>query len=99
MPASILRFTDEARSQLAALEQDKSQAKHLKAVRKALGYLQVNPRHPSLETHEFESKIGPNGEKVFEAYAENRTPGAYRIFFYYGPGRGVVSVVTIIPHP
>ncbi len=29
----------------------------------------------------FDGMIGPNGEEVFEAYAENNTPGAYRIFW------------------
>jgi hypothetical protein len=47
-----------------------------------------------------------NGEKVFEAYAQNDTPGAYRIFWHYGPDEGsgnkriaVITVVAIIPHP
>ncbi len=41
---------------------------------------------------------GPSGEPVFEAYVENNTPGAYRVMWYYGPGRGVISIVYIIPH-
>jgi hypothetical protein len=39
---------------------------------------------------------GENGEEVFEAYAENNTPGAYRIFWHYGLGK---DVITITPHP
>jgi len=50
-------------------------------------------------TFEFSSISGPNGEKVFEAYAENDTPGAYRILFYYGPSRGKITIYTIFPHP
>jgi hypothetical protein len=42
---------------------------------------------------------GPNGEKVFEAYVENRTPGAYRIFWYYGPQSGEITVFAMTPHP
>ncbi len=45
--------------------------KRFKAVRKALGYLESNPRHPGLNTHKFSSLQGPFGEEIFEAYAEN----------------------------
>ena len=52
------------------------------AISKAL-FTASDPRHPGLKTHEFTSLKGPNGEKVFEAYAEQSTPSAYRIFWYY----------------
>jgi len=81
------------------LEGDKSKAKRLKAVRKALGYLELNPRHQSLNTHEYQSFQGSNGEKVFEAYAENNTPAAYRIFWHYGPDKTDITIIAITPHP
>ena len=41
--------------------------------------------HEDLKTlHEFKSLKGSRGEKVFEVYAQQKTPGAYRIFWYYG---------------
>ncbi|MGH7318725.1 MAG: hypothetical protein ACRELA_03735 [Candidatus Rokuibacteriota bacterium] len=61
--------------------------------------MQTNLKHPSLNTHEYTSLRGANGEKVFEAYAEQKTPAAYRIFWHYGPGPGVITVVAITPHP
>lgn len=61
--------------------------------------MQVNLRHPSLNTYEYKNLEGPKGEKVFEAYAQQDTPGAYRIFWYYGPERGYISVFAIIAHP
>jgi len=73
--------------------------KKFKAVSKALKYLESNPRHSSLQTHEFYSLQGPNKEKVFEAYAEQDTPSAYRIFFYYGKKRGEIIIFAITPHP
>ena len=88
-----------AKADLAALAKDKAAAKRLKSVQKALGLLETNPRHPSLQTHEYEGLKGPKGEKVYEAYAENNTPAAYRIFWYYGPERGTISVLTITAHP
>ena len=45
---------------------------------------------------------GPDGEEIFEAYAQNRTPSAYRIFWHYGPHQGdekIVTVIAILPHP
>lgn len=50
-----LLFTAQARGDLRRLEQDEGLAKRLKAVRRALGYLESNPRHPSLATHEYSS--------------------------------------------
>ena len=61
--------------------------------------LETNPRHPSLHTHKYESLRRPRGEEVFEAYAENRTPAAYRIFWFYGPGKDEITIVAITPHP
>ena len=37
--------------------------------------------------------------KVFEAYAQHRTPGAYRVFWCYGPGPGEITILAITPHP
>ena len=94
-----LLLTPEAERNLAALEADKGLAKRLKAVRKTLGLMETNLRHPSLNTHEFSSLTGAGGEKVFEAYAENRTPAAFRVFWHYGPGKDVATVVAITAHP
>jgi len=37
--------------------------------------------------------------KVFEAYVQNRTPGAYRVFWCYGPEPIQITVIAITPHP
>lgn len=94
-----LLFTDQASDQLDSLQKDKGLQKRHKAVCKALAYLETNPKHSSLNTHKFSSLEGPNGEDVFEAYAENNTPAAYRIFWFYGPGKGVITIMAITPHP
>ena len=41
----------------------------------------------------------PSGEEVFESYAQNNTPAAHRLFWYYGPEKKEITVVTITPHP
>lgn len=94
-----LLFTQEASNVIDDLELNKSAAKILKAVRKSLGYLETNPRHPGLNTHKFSSLNGPNGQEVFEAYAQNNTPAAYRIFWCYGPNKQEITIITITPHP
>jgi len=92
-------LSEQALNDVNQLESDHSLAKRLKAVRKALAYLQSNPRHPSLNTHKYTAIKGPNGEEMFEAYAENNTPAAYRIFWYYGPKKNQLTVVAITKHP
>ena len=99
-------FTPTADQQLTDLENTPSKAKLAAQVRKTLGYLELDPHHPSLHTHEFLSLTGLSGEKIFEAYAQNKTPGAYRIFWHYGPDEivgkkrtPVITIVAITRHP
>jgi hypothetical protein len=70
-----------------------------KKVLKTLGFMEVNLRHPGLKTHKYDSLKGPNDADVFEAYVENRTPGAYRVFWCYGPDPAEITILTITPHP
>jgi hypothetical protein len=60
-----------------------------KQVHQTIDLLRSNPKHPGLQTHEYTSIENPydKKQKVFEAYAQNRTPGAYRVFWCYGQGR------------
>lgn len=81
------------------LDEDKRDLAKLRRVRKCLGLLETNPRHPGLQTHEYASLAGENGEKVWEAYVENKTPAAWRVFFHYGPEKGEITIVAITPHP
>ena len=95
----ILNFTPTSRESLRKLKKDSGLKKRYKAVVKTLRLLSENPKHPSLQTHPYYSIVGPKGEKVFEAYAEQRTPAAYRVFFYYGPHKGEITIFAITPHP
>jgi hypothetical protein len=94
-----LIFTSQADEDLHELENNPAGKNVLRAVRKTLGFMETNLKHPSLQTHEYTSLKGPRGEKVFEAYAQQRTPSAYRIFWYYGPQRDQITIVAITPHP
>jgi len=90
-----LIFSDEAKKQFETLSKTKNKQPIFKAVRKTLGMMETNLRHPSLNTHEFTSKKGAQGEKIFESYAQNRTPGAYRIFWCYGPDKKQITILSI----
>lgn len=94
-----IKFTIEAEEQLLELKKAKSKRAQYKAVGKVIGYMKVNLRHPSLKTHKFEQMISPFGKDVFESYAQNNTPGAYRVFWAYGPKQGMITILAITPHP
>ena len=94
-----LNYSNVAKENLKELKKEAHLSKRYKAVTKALINLADNPKHPSLQTHEYHSVFGPSGEKIFEAYAENNTPGAYRILFYYGRVSGEIDILMITPHP
>jgi hypothetical protein len=94
-----LRWTAEASEKYGLLKQDPSQKNRHKAVRKTIKLLSINPRHNSLQTHEYMILKGPEGEKVFVSYAQQKTPAAYRIFWYYGPSRDIITIFAITPHP
>jgi hypothetical protein len=94
-----LIFQPEAEAQLNHLRRSPDLQARLKAVNKCLAYLQTNPRHPGLNTHKYDELSGMHGEPVFEAYAQNKTPGAFRVFWHYGPGKGALTILAITPHP
>ncbi len=72
-----------------------------KQIHKCLQLLISNPRHHGLQTHPYHSLANPYNpnEKVFEAYIQQHTPGAYRLFWCYGPRPGQVTIIAITPHP
>jgi hypothetical protein len=72
-----------------------------KQVANAIKKLKANPRHPGLNSHQYSDLDHPFDptEKVWESYAQNRTSGAYRIFWGYGPGKGWLTIIAITPHP
>ena len=104
--ATLNRLKAEAERSIEARQAKKmkksSKAEGLyKQVVKCLSFLAETPRHRGLQTHIFTSMDNPYDpkEKVFEAYAQNRTPGAYRVFWCYGPEKDQITIIAITPHP
>ena len=102
-----LRFTLEADRQLTIIENDPSLKQVQKQVRKTLRYLETNIRSKSLQTHEYQSLTRRYGIKVLEAYVQQKAPGAYRVFWHYGPDEigkdgkriPIITIIAITPHP
>ena len=102
-----LSFTPSADEQLNRIESNSTLKGVLKQVKKTLGYLETNLRSKSLQTHKYESLTRRYEIEVFEAYAQQNTPGAYRVFWHYGPDEidengkrlPIITIVAITPHP
>lgn len=97
MPQVVL--SPEASEHLEQLKATPAQATRLKKTYKALAWLQSNPRHPGLNSHKYQSVKGPGGVDLWESYIENHTPGAWRVFWVYGPQAETITIVSIAPHP
>ncbi len=93
-------YTKRAKKDLDELKGDKSKKRILKAVIKSIKFLAQSPKHPSLKTHQYHS-IAPvcPGQKVWEVYAQDKTPAAYRVFWCYGPKKNQITIISITPHP
>ncbi|MFC1988463.1 hypothetical protein ACFLVJ_01345 [Chloroflexota bacterium] len=107
MMSRELRFDPEADEQLTHLENTPALKGVLKQVRKNLGLLETNIRAKSLQTHEYESLSRRYNRKVFEAYVQQNTPSAYRVFWHYGDDEmdddgntiPIITIVAITSHP
>src|SRR5262245_10542805 len=93
-----LQFSEQAKLSLNQLKNDKSKKGLLKQVNRILGFMETNLKHPSLNTHKFPELTCKLGD-VFESYAQNNTPGAYRVFWAYGPSKREIYILDITPHP
>ena len=101
-----LRFKPIADEELTKLESNPAAEGILKQVRKTLGYLETNLQANSLRIHPHHSLTRRYRRKVFESYVQQDTPGAYRVFWYYGDDETdkngkqipIITIVAITPH-
>ena len=66
---------------------------------KALKLLSADPGYPSLQTHEIEPLSRRYGMKVWQSYLENKTSGAMRMYWVYGPNQKDITIIGLEPHP
>lgn len=93
-----LGWTSTAEGQVRSIEKDRNKAGLIKQIKKALRHLIENPSHPGLKTHPMKNLEAVYGEKIFSSYAQNNTPQAHRILWYYGPKAQQITIAAIIPH-
>jgi hypothetical protein len=78
-----IKWTHISEKQYNEIKNDNSKKGLFKQIKKTIKFLSINPRHQSLNTHEYETLTQQFGQKVFVAYIQNQTPSAYRLFFNY----------------
>ena len=93
-----LQMTAEAKAQLTAIMLDPAKVGLQKKIKKALGYLTQNPKHPSLNSHPLQGSEESLGVKIWISYAQNKTPAAHRILWTYSKTKKEIIILQIIPH-
>ena len=98
-PPYRLKLTPRADAQWTKLA--RTDPRKYKKVKKALRFLKDNPAHPGLNVHKWDMLKGkaPDGGDMWTAYAENDTPSAWRLFFFYDSrDPGLIYVTSIEQH-
>lgn len=65
----------------------------------SLKKLSENPFYPGLQTHEISPLSKRYGMKVWQSYLENKTSGAMRMYWVYGPDQQEITIIGLEPHP
>lgn len=99
MPTFDLLWTDQAEEQFLELRRNGPQDKFAKVSKTIEILTKRGPKYPSLHSHKYQSIKGPGGEEVWESYVENRTAGAWRIWWMYGPRPNVITLIMLGKHP
>lgn len=69
-----------------------------KKARKAIQLMrEIGPTHPGFHTHKMVHLQGPGGRDIWNSYVENRTPGAWRMYWIYRDN-GDVYILSMGPH-
>jgi hypothetical protein len=99
VPVFELLWTDQAEAQFLELKRKGPKNKFIKVCKTLEALTKHGPKYPSLHSHKFQSIMGPSGEDVWESYVENRTAGAWRIWWMYGPRPDVITLIKLGKHP
>lgn len=94
-----LLLTDELRDGLKAISQDPAMAGLEFQLKAAITKIAHNPRYKGLNSHKYQSLNDRYGQDIWESYVQNNTPGAWRLFWFYGPEKDEITLVLATPHP
>lgn len=70
-----------------------------KKMGKAMAFLANDPKHPGLHSHEIGALSRRYGVKVWQSNIENKTSGAGRIYWIYGPAKNDITIIGLELHP
>jgi hypothetical protein len=94
-----LRLTDTIRDQIKSISQNPAQAGLEFQLKATITKLAHDPKFKGLNSHKYESMNERYGKEIWESYIQNNTPGAWRLFWFYGPDRDEITLVMATPHP
>ena len=57
--------------------------------------MSADPGYPGLQTHEIEPLSRRYGMKVWQSYLENKTSGAMRMYWVYGPDQKDITIIGL----
>lgn len=61
--------------------------------------LSADPFYPGLQTHEIPPLSRRYGMNAWQSYLENKTSGAKRMYWVYGPGQQEITIIGLEPYP
>lgn len=95
-PTNEIKISNSVQKQLEKLRKKDPQT-YEKSI-KAINLLKENSRHPSLQTHEFRSEKGPDGEKILRS-AITQTSGGWRMHWYQPKAiPNTIYILDILKH-
>jgi hypothetical protein len=95
----VLHLTAEVRDQIRAVSENPAQTGLEFQLKAALTKLVHDPKFKGLNSHKYNSFNERYGKEIWESYVQNNTPGAWRIFWFYGPRKDEITLVLATPHP
>ncbi len=94
-----LQITSELKELLKLLSQNPAKAGLEYQLKAAITKIAHDPRYKGLNSHKYESLNERYGQEIWESYVQNNTPGAWRLFWFYGPEKDEITLVLATPHP
>ena len=94
-----LQITDELREHLKSISQNPAMAGLEFQLKAAITKIAHDSRYKGLNSHKYESLNDRYGQEIWESYVQNNTPGAWRLFWFYGPEKDEITLVLATPHP
>ncbi len=83
---------------LIAAKADPSLRAKFRKVVKAIELMRTQgPSYPGFHTHQMRHLAGYDGRRIWNSYVENRTPGAWRMYWIYDD-EGGIYVLSVGPH-